>query len=1161
MSSVSEPNSVPAPDNCATPRGAALELSRRRMLLTTALACVFVSREISSLAKPLEPFVPGTTGVHPNLIGQTQRSLRYRPDGSDFVIENGGEFFNRSLYGGNTAFRVDGGDKPEFTMYLPGRGGNLRFAIRSAAGLRWLHEARSVVMRYRPGELHYEIRDPAFDSRALIRIAALAYYQTEGLIVRVDCEGISDDVELIWVFGGVNGERGARDGDIGTERVPISEYFQFKPEFAQGNVIKISPHGFKLTSAAATIAGAASGSARWAVADAANWNNLDTLIGRKRKRRHRAVHQPIVVGRSILKQGRPVLVSLQRLASGASIAAELNTYREVSSPRTATAAPSITLPDAYGKAGLSGLFEDNARYFEQLRNRVRVKTPDPYINAAIGALNIAADAVWDAPQHAIMHGAIAWRAKLLGWRGPYVLDALGWHERARQNFAAWTGKQNTDPIPHSIPPADENSNLSRSEAGLHSNGDISNSHYDMNLVFIDALYRHLLWTGDKDYAREVWPVIERHLAWERRLFRREFGPKHLPLYEAYATIWASDDIQYSGGGVSYSSAYNLFHNRMAARIARMLALDPSSYEQEAGLISEAMQTYLWLPEKGVYAEYKDYLGNQLVHPSAGLWSFYHSVDSGAPSPRDAWRMAESVCQDFAQIPVRGPGVPSDADYHVYSTSNWMPYSWSVNNVVMGENLHTALGFWQAGFSEEAFVLTKSALLASMFMGISPGNVGTMNYLDVYRREAQRDFADGSGILSRALIEGLFGIRPDALEGELTVSPGLPKDWSESSLDHPDVGLSFSRSGAFDHWDVRQKGECFSRLKLRIPARCENVKAATVNGRPASWRCDPEAVATPVLEIKCAFGPAASVTVEWAGPVLPTDLQPLNASEEQVQDFVRAGRGAFSWWAPVRKTPIPESRAQGQMDWRSARSLPLACVDLAAHFNDRVTDIFKPGKYRSPRSPFVSLSLPSQGLGAWAGHVDAKADIDDGGLRAVSAASGGKILMPNGVPFATPGPGQSFNVMFVSRWDNYPHEAKVNLTGRASHVYLLMVGSTNHMQSRLDNGEVVVAYSDGSSMRLGLQNPTYWWPIEQDYFIDDYQFRCAAPLPPRVDLKTGIVRLLEINKFKGQGGMVPGGAATVLDMALDATKQLCHFTVRALANDVVIGLMAATLERP
>ena len=38
------------------------------------------------------------------------------------------------------------------------------------------------------------------------------------------------------------------------------------------------------------------------------------------------------------------------------------------------------------------------------------------------------------------------------------------------------------------------------------------------------------------------------------------------------------------------------------------------------------------------------------------------------------------------------------------------------------------------------------------------------------------------------------------------------------------------------------------------------------------------------------------------------------------------------------------------------------VDLTAHFNDRVTEIFRPGKYLSPRSPFVSLALPSQGLG-------------------------------------------------------------------------------------------------------------------------------------------------------------------------------------------------------
>ena len=49
----------------------------------------------------------------------------------------------------------------------------------------------------------------------------------------------------------------------------------------------------------------------------------------------------------------------------------------------------------------------------------------------------------------------------------------------------------------------------------------------------------------------------------------------------------------------------------------------------------------------------------------------------------------------------------------------------------------------------------------------------------------------------------------------------------------------------------------------------------------------------------------------------------------------------------------------------------------------------------------------------------------------------------------------------------------------------MAGSTNPMQSRFDNGEVIVRYADGTSARLALHNPTNWWPIDQDYFIDDY----------------------------------------------------------------------------
>ena len=65
---------------------------------------------------------------------------------------------------------------------------------------------------------------------------------------------------------------------------------------------------------------------------------------------------------------------------------------------------------------------------------------------------------------------------------------------------------------------------------------------------------------------------------------------------------------------------------------------------------------------------------------------------------------------------------------------------------------------------------------------------------------------------------------------------------------------------------------------------------------------------------------------------------------------------------------------------------------------------------------------------------------------------------------------------------------------------------------------------------------------------------------RVDLATGKIRVLKMDEFKGKGRVVPGGAATVLDLPLDSGKDLRSLTVRALANEVVIGLMSVTVAR-
>ncbi len=1070
---------------------------------------------------------PAALKLTPNLEGNIERPLRYRPDGADFVIANGTETFNRPLYGGNTAFRVDGGDKPEFVLYLPGRGGNLRLGVKTPAGAKWLHTATTIITRYRPGELLYEIRDPLLGANGTLRLAAIAPHQTEAFLVRVEAEGVDAGSELVWAYGGVNGQRGSRDGDIGTERVPISEWFQLQPAFCKDNQLELGPDTFTLRAKAATILGLVPTGAQLKVGDATQWNDPATLLSAVFIQ---APENPVLVGRAPLANGTPLHLGLQRLPTGAAATADLDTNREVGAP-AATTAPRLAA--AFSPAELPRLFAEAEQYFAHLRTQVRIETPDPYLNAAVGALNVAADAVWDEPQQAIMHGAIAWRTKLLGWRGPYALDTLGHADRARRHFEYWAGRQNTSPIPDKLPPPDANANLARSEAGLHSNGDLSNSHYDMNLVYIDAWFRHLRWTGDVEFGKKMWPVIERHLAWERRLFRREFTTEHgekLPLYEAYAAIWASDDLQYGGGGSAHGSAYNYWHNLMAAKLAPFVGADPAPYATEANLIARGMRALLWVD--GRFAEYKDLLGRQAVHPSAALWTYYHTMDAELPNPDEAAAMSRDILNRLPRLPVRGPGVPPGLD--MLATSDWMPYTWSLNNVVMTENVHAALALWQAGCADEAFQLLKSSLVASMFMGISPGNVGSMNYLDVYRRESQRDFADGSGVLSRALVEGLFGLKPDALNKELTIQPRFPHDWTHASIKHLAVEMAFTRTGRMDVYQFDATGIQFTQLRLVVPSavapRRVIMKGAGFEG-----------------PMNVSRGPVNTVVLTWTATRTPLAIQ--------IDWPTPPARAADSPAAtpPNRATATAKSISAGP-------GTTLAPVNLTKFFNDRVTAIFQKGKYLSPRSPFVSLALPSQGIGYWAGHVNATAEIDDAGLRAATAAQGGRLVLPNGVAFVTPGPGEAANIVFTSQWDNYPREATVPLAGKAQRVHLLMAGSTNAMQSRLDNGEVIATYADGSTSRLALRNPETWWPIEQDYFTDDYQFRIEGPLPTRVDLKTGKVRVLEAASFKGQGRTIPGGAATVLQLELDPNKELRSLTVRALANDVVIGLMAATLDR-
>jgi hypothetical protein len=72
-----------------------------------------------------------------------------------------------------------------------------------------------------------------------------------------------------------------------------------------------------------------------------------------------------------------------------------------------------------------------------------------------------------------------------------------------------------------------------------------------------------------------------------------------------------------------------------------------------------------------------------------------------------------------------------------------------------------------------------------------------------------------------------------------------------------------------------------------------------------------------------------------------------------------------------------------INWKikAENSVHFETVTLAPLFNDKLTNIFQ-HDYLSPRSPFVSLAIPKQGIGSWV-HFDEKFAVDDSGLRLIA----------------------------------------------------------------------------------------------------------------------------------------------------------------------------------
>ena len=465
----------------------------------------------------------------------------------------------------------------------------------------------------------------------------------------------------------------------------------------------------------------------------------------------------------------------------------------------------------------------------------------------------------------------------------------------------------------------------------------------------------------------------------------------------------------------------------------------------------------------------------------------------------------------------------DGRYQTVATTNWLPYDWSTNNVAHEEVKNTALAYFQAGRSEQGFNLLMADILDGMFLGQSPGNFGQISYYDKARSEAYRDFADNVGISSRTLINGLFGILPDALFGKCYLKPAFPEAWDSCSVRTPFLSYKFHRTATQDIYEIEQH---FAQPLQMI--------------------------------VKTSIG--GGVFVETAG----------NSHQRQtiVVDRTSLPKARMNQMAQQSNAPTssPQYLTQMGLD-EPTPAAKYQIIDISQYFNAHVDDIFK-NDYLSPRPPYTTLEMPLHGIGQWC-HPERMVTIEDDGFRAKLE----KGLFDTGLGFSFLSPKTGQNIVYTSLWDNYPDAIAIPLEGKAHAAWLLLAGSTNEMQSRIDNAIIVATYQDGSSDTLRLENPTNWCPIEQDYYLDGLAFTAAAKRPYRVHLGSGTVSrhlapIVGICDWDGkprqdlnsaEPQIIPNGAAQMLKMPLNPHKALRELQLRTLSNDVVVGLMGMTLQ--
>ena len=821
-------------------------------------------------------------------------------DAEGFHTQNGERFWSRPLYGPNRFCFVPAGELPHAafmwfaptetapgTVAQPGQWPSFRGFVRcghflpgvvSTRGTRWLYQAEDITATYDPGMLRFAVKDPAWNGTVTMELVPLA--PGDGYAVRVTAAA---SVELAFAFGGFLC-LSDKDAYQGTGEPPGG--------LPPGCPLDLT--GVDTRSCWQPPGGIVE--EHYAVADytaTPEGVSVATLRDVRGK-------QGESLGRSLrvaLLTDAPTRASLHAAQTGSGLAELLKQPASSSSVQVHRIALEpekplhlvVLIPELgdeeaalrEARGAVAATFDRCAARVRAIARRAVAETPDTLVDLALRSLNVTMDALWSPP--VFLHGPIRWGFPgLAGWRMAYGADIGGTYDRVASHCRYYGDGRIRGGLDRQ-PCADPTKALTRQapDSLLFSDGAIVNfGIYNMTEMWLSFVAHHYDWTGDRDFLRALWPAIRDALAFEKRVLDRDGDS----LYENYANTYITDAHWHNGGNCTQASAYVHTGNLLAAEAARLAGEDPAPYLAEAARIRVAMNRTLWLPAKGVFAEWQDTVGEKLLHPEPELASIYLPALNGVADEFQTYQMLRYTEWGLPNQVIEETGPqPFDGFYRPSSTyafpqpmrarevksSNWRPIVLTVHECSPGELMDLARVYYTLGLADRAFPLLKAVLRCMVNLPTVGGLVIRDRNTEAWSRSWAHndvDHCDTTGTTLQCIAEGLFGIRPRLGEEWVEIQPGFPTDWEQARIELRDLSYSFVRQGTADTFTNTTSRPTAKRLRLVMRG---DGATATVNGAPAGNARIMPGIGHPFIEVDAPKGTTTEFAVTHAARPLPT----------------------------------------------------------------------------------------------------------------------------------------------------------------------------------------------------------------------------------------------------------------------------------------------------